>query len=310
MITLEASSSPLRDILQRAKSLSPVQAAIVGPYDDLVLSGALSAAREGLIRPVLVGDAPAIGAVLRRMGHASADIHVVNAPAGIESRYAARLASRGDVAMIVKGCIHSEDLLRDVLAQPVLRSRERLSHVVVTELPGRATPLLLSDGAVTIAPNLDEKAHIVQNAIDVALSLGIESPRVALLAAVETVSASMGATLDAAALTEMARRGQIHGGIVDGPLALDDAIDARAAAAKGLQSPVAGRADILISPDLEAGNILYKAFDVLLGARFAAIVTGASVPIVFTSRGDCVESRVLSTALARILFEENVHESS
>lgn len=304
MITTRTMPSPLDDLVSRAKALKPVEAAIVNPYDDLVLSAALMAEKEGLIRPLFVGDAHAIRTAARRSQRFPAEMHIENTSLHEAAQTAARLAAEGSVRMLVKGNIHSDVLLREVLAQPSLRTEKRLSHVVVTELFGRATPILLSDGGVTIAPTLDEKAQIVQNAIDLARRLGIESPRVALLAAVETVVSEIGATLDAAALTEMARRGQICGGIVDGPLALDDAMSLHAARAKELQSPVAGCADILISPDLESGNILYKAFDVLLGARFGAVVTGASVPIVFTSRGDAVESRVLSTALARLLVEE------
>lgn len=304
MIVARTTPSPLDDILQRAKTLTPVQAAIVNPYDDLALGGALAAAKEGLIAPVFVGHANTIRSVARTSQRFPAEMRIEDAYPGREAEAAAQLAARGAVQMLVKGSVHSDVLLRAVLAQPSLLSKSRLSHVVVTELRGRATPILLSDGAVSIAPSLDEKAQIVQNAVTLALRLGIESPRVALLAAVETVVSKMAATLDAAALTEMAKRGQISGGIVDGPLALDDAISIRAARAKELQSPVAGCADILISPDLEAGNILYKAFDVLLGARFGAVVTGALVPIVFTSRGDSIESRVLSTALARLLIEE------
>ncbi len=304
MIVARTTPSPLDDILQRAKALPPVDAAVVNPYDDLALGGALTAAKEGLIRPLFVGDEDSIRAVARRSQRFPPDMRIANASPGAEAAAAVQLAADGTVAMLIKGNVHSDVLLREVLDQSSPHSQARLSHVVVTELPGRSTPLFLSDGAVAIAPTLDEKAQIVQNAVDLARRLGIDIPRVALLAAVETVVSTMRATLDAAALTEMAKRGQICGGIVDGPLALDDAISVRAARAKELQSPVAGCADILISPDLEAGNILYKAFDVLLGARFGAVVTGALVPMVFTSRGDSVESRVLSTALARLLVEE------
>lgn len=293
-------SAPFDAIFERARALPPVYAAIVCPYNGLVVGSALAAFREGFIWPVFVGNEKRIRAASN--AEFPDGVRIEDTSPKAEAARAVQLGSTGAVSMIVKGSIHSDDLLHEVIMQGGL-GQKRLSHVVVTELPGRTTPVLLSDGAVTIAPSLDEKAQIVQNAIDVARRLDIDSPRVALLAATETVVSKIGATLDAAALSEMARRGQITGGIVDGPLALDDALSLRAARAKNIQSPVAGCADILISPDLESGNILYKAFDVLLGARFGAVVTGGAVPLVFTSRGDSIESRVFSTALARVLLQ-------
>ena len=301
-----ATRSPLETLVRRAQALPPVTAAIVCPHDELALGGALAAADRGFFRLLLVGDERKMQTAAARCGRSLKGARVVPVATGLEAATAAHLAASGSASAIVKGSVHSDVLLHAILAEPALAGTSRLSHVVVSQMPGRNTPVLLSDGAVSIAPALDEKVQIVQNAIDLARKLGVVWPRVAILAAVETVVSSMRATIDAAALVEMAQRGQITGGVVDGPLALDDAISPQSAAAKGLHSPAAGCADILISPDLEAGNMLYKAFDVLLGARFGAIVTGGAVPLVFTSRGDSIDSRVVSAALARLSVHEDV----
>lgn len=295
-------ASPIDQLLSKAKQLTPVPAAIVNPYDDLALKSALAAEAQGFITPVFVGDKNAIGAATKQAGMPLRG-HIVDCEYDEAAPASARLALSGRVKMLVKGAIHSDALLHAILEQPGLRTH-RLSHIVVTERPAGAGLMLLTDGAVNVFPTLSAKAEIVQNAIDVARKLGIAVPKVAILAAVETIAASMAATIDAAALSQMAERGQISGGIVDGPLALDDAVSPEAAAAKGIASNVAGHADILLSPDLEAGNILYKAFDVLLGARFGAVIAGAAIPIVLTSRADSVEARVTSCALARLLIEE------
>ncbi|HZT11806.1 MAG TPA: bifunctional enoyl-CoA hydratase/phosphate acetyltransferase [Candidatus Baltobacteraceae bacterium] len=301
---LEPAHSPFDALLERAQSLAPIEAAIVDPLDSLSLGGALSAASKGLIKPVLVGDPNAIYDAANRCGWSLRHARIVHASPGEESAAAVALAAGGHVKIVVKGALHSDALLHSVLAEPRLLTGRRLSHVVVFELPQRENPLIVTDGAVNIAPNLEQKAQIVQNAIDVARTLGLELPKVAILAAVETVVSGMTATIDAAALSEMARRGQITGALVDGPLALDDALSIDAAGAKHIDSPVAGCADVLVAPDLQSGNILYKAFDVLLRARFGAVIAGAAVPIVFTSRADSIEARVLSCVLARLLAEE------
>lgn len=295
-------ASPIDELISAAKQLPALPAAIVNPYDDLALQGAYAAEAEGFITPVFVGDKDAIAAGARHAGIPLRG-HIVGCEYEEAATAAARLAISGRVKILVKGAIHSDAFLHAVLEESGLRTR-RLSHIVVTENPTRTGLLLLSDGAVNVFPTLDAKAEIVQNAVDVAHKLCIAMPRVAILAAVETVAASMTATIDAAALSQMAERGQLNGCIVDGPLALDDAISPDAAAAKSIASNVAGRADILISPDLEAGNILYKAFDVLLRARFGAVVAGAAMPIVFTSRADSIDARVISCALARLLCVE------
>lgn len=297
------SAGPIARLVEQAREARPLLAAIVDPFDSLSLGGALAAREHGIVEPLLVGDAARISQTAARCGWSLENVRVQHCAEGEEAATAAKLAAAGAVGAIVKGALHSEELLHAVLGIRELRGKRRLSHVVVTELPRRATPVLLTDGAVNIAPNLDAKREIAQNAVRVAQRLGIAEPKVALLAAVETIAASMPATIEAAALKEFCDRGAIPGAIVDGPLALDDAISTEAAQAKGITSPVAGNADILLSPDLEAGNILYKAFDRLLRARFGAVVVGAAVPIVLTSRADSIDARIVSFALAKVLSD-------
>jgi phosphotransacetylase len=208
----------------------------------------------------------------------------------------------GEAAMLIKGDLHTETLMHPVVAPTGgLRTSRRISHVYVMDVPDYPRPLLITDAAINVRPNLAEKADIIQNAIDLAQAIGIVRPRVAILAAVETVSDRMPSTVDAAALCKMAERGQITGGVLDGPLGLDNAINAAAAAEKGITSAVAGRADILIAPDLEAGNLLAKQLTFLAGAEAAGVVLGASVPIVLTSRADSARTRLASCALGVIL---------
>lgn len=291
----------LEELLDRARRLGPLRLAVVLPLDDRSLLGAAAAEAEGIATPVLVGPKAAIVAAAAACGAPAAAWRIVDAPPEHAAAAAAELAAAGEADALAKGAIHSDIFLHAVLTEPRLRTQARLSHVVVTELAARNTPLLLTDGAVNLAPDLDEKVAIVRNAIGVAHAVGIEMPRVAILAAVETVASTMPATLDAAALAEMASRGQITGGIVDGPLALDDAIDPEAARAKGIRSPAAGCADVLVAPNLEAGNLLFKAFDVLLRARFGAVVAGAAVPLLLTSRADSPQARLYSGAIARFM---------
>lgn len=294
---------PIALLLERAAKARPLVAAIVDPFDSLSLGGALAARSYGTIEPVLVGDPKRIERTAQNCGWDLSGVRIHACAEGREAAAAADLASQGTVGALVKGALHSDTLLHAVLDRRDLRTSHRLSHVVVTELPHRQAPVLLTDGAVNIAPNLDDKRAILENAAEFARLLGIEQPKAALLAAVESIAASMPATVEAAALKEICDRGEIPGLIAEGPLALDDAISRDAAAAKGISSPVAGDADILLSPDLESGNMLYKAFDRLLGARFGAVVVGAKVPIVLTSRGDSIDARLTSCALARILSD-------
>ncbi len=210
------------------------------------------------------------------------------------------MAAAGEVSMLMKGSLHTDELLHAVLRQPSLRTGRRLSHVFRFEVPAYPKPLLVTDAAVNIAPSLEEKADIVRNAVSLARALGVERPRVALLSAVETVTPAIASTLDAAALCKMADRGQIAHAVLDGPLAFDNAISAEAARIKGIASPVAGEADILVVPDLESGNMLAKQLEYLAGAAGCGAVLGARVPIALTSRADAPISRLASAALASV----------
>ena len=305
-VLAEMRTEPHADLatsLARATTGPALVTALVCPTSALSLGAALAAAQAGLIVPVLVGPSAAI----RRIAEAGATditrLRLVDAPdASAAAIEAVRMARTGEVAALMKGDLHTDQLMRPIGAtQTGLRTTRHMSHVYVLRLRGQAKLVLLTDVAINVAPSLADKAGIVRNAIDLAHALGFAEPRVAILSAVETVNADMPSTVDAASLCKMADRGQITGGLTDGPLAFDDAIDAGAAAAKGIVSEVAGRADILVAPDLEAGNILAKALTVLAGAEAAGVVVGASVPIVLTSRADGTATRVASCALARLM---------
>jgi len=294
---LDSACDILIDLVGKACARRPLRVAVVDPTDELSLAGALAAQSAGLIEPVLVGDADAILAAAQRGGHVIDAARIVHA-AGDSARIAVALAASGDVGALMKGAIHSDVLLRAVVGEPRLRTERRISHVLALEVPKLGRPLLLTDAAVNIAPDLDAKRDITQNAIDLAIALGIPCPFTAILSAAENVSQGRQSTLDAAALSKMAQRGQIIGGIVDGPLALDDAVSEEAAQAKGIESSVAGRADILVAPDLDSGNMIFKTLDWLAGARFGGLVCGARVPVILTGRSDHTEARVISCALA------------
>ncbi|MBR0654135.1 bifunctional enoyl-CoA hydratase/phosphate acetyltransferase [Plastoroseomonas arctica] len=290
-------------LLQRAAGGAPVSMGIVHPVDAASLSGALAAAAAGFILPVLIGPAAVIAAVAQSIAADIAGLRVIDTPDAAASALAGvTLACAGEVAALMKGDLHTDVLMHAVVATGCgLRTARQISHVYVMDVPEFPRPLLLTDAAINITPGLAAKAGIVQNAIDLAHVLGIARPRVAILAAVEVVNARMPATLDAAALCKMADRGQITGALLDGPLALDNAIDAGAAAEKHIVSEVAGHADILVVPDLEAGNMLAKQLTFLSGAAAAGVVLGASVPIVLTSRADNAATRLASCALAVLI---------
>ena len=292
-----------RAILARAAGGDPVATAIVHPVDDASLRAALDAAAAGLIVPVLVGPAARIQAVAAVAGLDIAAFRLIDAPdAPAAAAWAVALVRAGEVAMLMKGDLHTDDLMHAVVApQTGLRTARHISHAYLMDIPDYPRPLLLTDVAINIAPTLAEKVSIVQNAIDFAHVMGIAQPRVAILAAVETLSARLPSTLDAAALCKMADRGQIVGGLLDGPLGLDNAVSEAAAALKGIVSPVAGRADILVVPDLEAGNMLAKQLTFLSGAEAAGVVLGARVPIVLTSRADSASTRLASCALGVLM---------
>jgi phosphotransacetylase len=287
-------------LLERCASLKPVPAAVAHPCEKSALTGAIDAAKLGLIKPILVGPAAKIAEIAGASGIDLGQIEIVDAPHSHESAgKAVDLVRAGRAELLMKGSLHTDELLGAVVARETgLRTGRRLSHAFVMDVPTYHKVLIVTDGAINIAPTLEDKADICQNAIDLLISLGRERPKVAILAAVETVTTKMPATLDAAALCKMAERGQITGGVLDGPLAFDNAISKEAAETKGIRSEVAGDPDILLAPDLEAGNILAKQLSFLANADSAGIVLGARVPIILTSRADSVRSRVASCAVA------------
>jgi phosphate acetyltransferase len=278
--------------------------AVVHPCDALALRAALAARDQGLIVPLLVAPEARLRALAAELGLSLDGVEIVDVPhSHAAARRAAELAAHGQVQALMKGSLHTDELLGAVLAEPGLRTARRLSHVFRFEVPAYPKPLLVTDAAVNIRPSLEEKADIVRNAVDLARALGVARPKVALLSAVETVTPRLASTLDAAALCKMAERGQILHALLDGPLAFDNAISREAALLKGIDSPVAGDADVLVLPDLEAGNILAKQLEHLAGAASCGVVLGARVPIALTSRSDPVLSRVASAALARVMAQ-------
>jgi phosphate acetyltransferase len=288
----------------RAAALEPMPVAVVWPADHESLLGPLEAARRRLIRPVLVGDAERIGRAAQEAGVSLEGLEIAPAQDPLAAAaLAVALARDGHVKALMKGSLHTDELLGAVVARDGgLRGTRRLSHVFLLDVPAYHKPLLVTDAAVNIAPDLVTKADILQNAVDLAIALGIGRPKVAVLAAVETVNPRMPATLDAALLCKMADRGQLRGAIVDGPLAFDNALSATAARLKGIRSEVAGDPDILLCPDLESGNMVAKQLAYLAGAEAAGIVLGARVPVILTSRADSVAARVASCAMARLVI--------
>jgi phosphate acetyltransferase len=286
-------------LLAKGAGLQALRCAVVHPCDPESLSGALDAARHGLIVPVLIGPASKIDKVAADAGLDLTGIERVNVPhSHAAAETASALAAKGNVAILMKGSLHTDELLHAVLAEPALRTGRRMSHVFRFDVPMYPKPLMVTDAALNIRPSLREKVDIVQNAIDLAHILGVAQPKVAILSAVETVNPDLPSTLDAAALCKMADRGQIRGGLLDGPLAFDNAISPHAAQVKNIVSDVAGDADILAVPDLESGNMLSKQLEYLAGASGAGLVLGAKVPIALTSRADGPSTRVASALLA------------
>jgi phosphate acetyltransferase len=296
-------SAHLDRLISRCNRLAPMRTAVVHPCDALALESALVASTAGIIAPILVGDERTIAEIANAEHLDLEDCEIVPAPSSAAAATAAvELACTGKVEAVMKGSLHSDELLHAVASpNSGLHTSRRLSHAYVMDLPHYPEPLLISDAVVNIAPNLDEKRDIVLNAIDLARALGVAQARVALLSAVETVSARIPATLDAAAICKMADRKQIVGALIDGPLALDDAVSPEAAHEKNIVSAVAGRANVLIVPDFESGNMLAKALIYLARGAAAGVVLGASVPIAFTSRADSVTTHVASLAIARLL---------
>ncbi len=291
------------DRLIAAAQEAPSAVTIVAhPCDETSLRGALEAAEQGLIVPVLVGPEARIRKVAAENGLDLDDHEIVDAPhSHAAAAKAVALIREGKGDLLMKGSLHTDELMREVTASATgLRTERRISHVFVMDVPGHADTLFITDAAINIFPDLDAKRDIVQNAIDLWVTIGLGEPRVGIVSAVETVTTKIPSTIDAAALCKMAERGQIKGGILDGPLAFDNAISPEAAEIKGLTSPVAGRAQIIVVPDLEAGNMLAKNLTFLSHADAAGIVLGARVPIVLTSRADSVRSRLASCAVASL----------
>ncbi len=289
-------------LIARCRSLSPVTVAVAHPCDEVSLRAAVDAAQAGLIVPVLVGPVARMTALAAMVGLDLSAYRLVDAPhSHAAAAQAVALVRAGEADALMKGSLHTDELLAEVVrADSGIRTERRLSHVFIMDVPTYRKPLFITDAAVNIRPTLEQKADIVQNAIDLAHALGVERPKVAILSAVETVSSKLPSTLDAAALCKMAERGQITGGVLDGPLALDNAISPEAARLKHLGSDVAGDADILLAPDLEAGNMLAKELTFLANADAAGIVLGARVPIILTSRADSERTRMASCAVAAL----------
>jgi phosphate acetyltransferase len=287
-------------LIALAKQVPPATTVVAHPCDETSLRGAVEAAQAGIIVPILVGPAAKIAAVAQ---HHKIDIggyEVFDAPhSDAAAAKAVELIHQSKGELLMKGSLHTDEIMREVTsAKTGLRTARRISHVFIMDVPNHSETLFITDAAINIFPDLDAKRDIVQNAIDLFTQVGLGKPRVAILSAVETVTSKIPSTIDAAALCKMAERGQITGGILDGPLAFDNAVDPQAAEIKGIKSAVAGHAQILVVPDLEAGNMLAKNLTFLARADAAGIVLGARVPIILTSRADSVRARMASCAMA------------
>ncbi len=289
--------------IARCKTLPAITTAVVWPLSDVALRGTVEAAAANLIEPTLIGPEAAMRALAAKIGVDISNYAIVEAETESKAaELAVAMCRSGNAQALMKGSLHTDELLKPAMQKDTgLRTARRISHVFIMDTPAYARTLLITDAAINITPELEDKIHIVQNAIDLAHALGIPEPKVALLSAVETVNPKIKSTLDAAALCKMADRGQITGGILDGPLAFDTAVSQKAAAIKKLVSPVTGQADILVVPDLESGNMLAKQLEYLGGAQLAGIVLGARVPTILTSRADSAETRLTSCAVAVLL---------
>ncbi len=299
-MTVMTGCGKYEQLLERCKGLPPVPTAVAHPCEQSALEGAVEAGRLGLIAPILVGPAAKIQELARAGGLDLSGVRIEDVPhSHAAAARAVALVRSGEAELLMKGSLHTDELLGAVVARETgLRTGRRISHVFLMDVPTYHKVLIVTDAAINIAPALEDKADICQNAIDLAITLGVTRPKLAILAAVETVNARMTATIDAACLCKMAERGQIRNGLLDGPLAFDNAISKEAARTKGITSEVAGDPDILLVPDLEAGNILAKQLSFLANADSAGLVLGARVPIILTSRADTVRSRIASCGVA------------
>ena len=294
-------------LLSRVKGLEPIPTAVAHPCDKESLKGPVIAFQEGIIEPILVGPEAKIRAVAEEFNIDLTGIRIVNAHHSHDSAaIAVSLVRNGDAEALMKGSLHTDELMGEVVSRANgLRTSRRISHVFLMDVPTYHRPLLITDAAINIAPTLEDKVDIIQNAIELAHIIGIPEPKVAILSAVETVNPKIQSTLDAAALCKMADRGQIRGGLLDGPLAFDNAVSIVAAKTKGIKSAVAGHAEILVVPDLESGNMVAKQLEYLANALTAGIVLGTRVPIVLTSRADTAETRTASCVIAALVAHAN-----
>jgi len=301
-ITLHAPSARFKALVEQTREHDPLVTAVVHPCDELSLDGAIRAARERIIRPVLVGPEAKITAAAEKAELDISEFEIIDVPhSHAAAERAVELVREGRAEALMKGKLHTDELLGAVVSRSKgLRTDRRLSHIFALDVPSYPRTLFITDAAINIAPDLEELQDIVQNAIDLCRALGTDMPKAALLSAVETVTGRLPSTLVAAALCKMHDRGQITGGLIDGPLAFDNAISPAAVKAKGINSPVAGQADILVAPNLESGNMIAKQLIYLAGAESAGIVIGARVPIMLTSRADSADSRLASAALAQL----------
>jgi len=290
-------------LVARCQDVEPILVAVAHPCDATSLEAAIEAGRAGLIRPLLVGPAARIRRVAAEANIDLGTTDIIEAPhSHAAAEQAVALVRAGRAEALMKGSLHTDELMAEIVAKDTgLRTARRVSHVFIMDVTSYPKLLFITDAAVNIFPTLDDKVDIIANAIDLAHALGIDLPKVAILSAIETVSAKLPSTIEAAALCKMADRRQIVGGLLDGPLAFDNAINPAAAASKGITSPVAGDADILVVPDLEAGNMLAKTLSFLADADAAGIVLGARVPVILTSRADNIRTRLASCAVASIL---------
>ncbi len=288
------------ELIRRCRALAPVQTAVAHPCDEPALRGTVEAAQAGIIKPVLVGPEWRIRALAASLGLDLGGLRIVDQPhSHAAAARSVAIVRAGEADALMKGSLHTDELMAEVVSTDTgLRTARRISHVFIMDVPTYPKPLFITDAAINILPTLEDKADIVQNAVELAHALGVKLPKVAILSAVETINSKIRSTIDAATLCKMAERGQITGALLDGPLAFDNAISREAAAIKHISSPVAGDADILLVPDLEAGNMLAKSLSFLAEADAAGIVLGARVPVILTSRADSRVSRLASCAVA------------
>ena len=299
-------------LIARCKALTPVPTAVAHPCDESSLKGAVEAAELGILQPILVGPRARIEAIAAQFQLDISGYEIVDAPhSHAAADLAVQLAREGKAEMLMKGSLHTDELMGAVVRTGTgLRTERRISHAFIMDVPSLDRAIFVTDAAINIFPTLEDKVHIVQNAIDLAHALGLAQPKVAILSAMETVNPKVPSTVEAAALCKMADRQQITGGTLDGPLALDNAINLAAARIKKIDSPVAGLADILVVPDLEAGNMLAKSLSFMADADAAGIVLGARVPIILTSRADSVMTRLASCAVAALVAQARRQSAS